>query len=151
MKTFIAACLITLVLLACRNASDTSSGSPENRDAAALANDPVHWPHTDSLEFIYFPDPSNQRKYHHLMIREPELLAQLLSNIGQKTDSAQQACSHNSKLYLFSGPDVFKTVYVSDSCRYLAYAINSNQHFVAMNDTTRHIMDSLIKAVQNQE
>src|SRR5688572_12929889 len=83
---------------------------------------------TDSVELLFYPDPDEQKDYKFKRSADRELIKSLVRDL-QSEPIARTVCAHYKKLYLFENGDVFKTIYVSDTCRYLAYAVNGEQQF----------------------
>jgi hypothetical protein len=134
---------------ACTNNTKTASVK-QNEKTAADTNSPaaeLEFHNTDSMEFIYYPDSDNQKLYKHQFLKDSAALTQITDNLAGDTVSLN-ACPHYSKFYLFRSGEVYKTIYVSDSCKYLAYAINSRQYFVPLEELTGRIIDSLVKLTQ---
>ena len=123
-----------------------------NNEIAGNSRDYVQeqWPVPDSLELIHYPDPSNQKLYKRMFVRDSSIVAAMFSNLRGRT-MAQTACTHHSKFYLFSKGEVFKTVYVSGSCNYLAYAVNSAPRFVQLEPRNKKVVDSLVRMVRDMQ
>lgn len=105
------------------------------------------WLQPDSIEFIHYPDPSNQKQYQRMMIKDSGVVAGLFDNASGELQELE-ACTHNSKFYLFARGEVYKAIYVSDSCNYLAYAVNGGQRFVKLLPDNRMRLDSLVRLLQ---
>jgi len=140
--------VFVVIFSGCSNQTQTKSSGALVSDST-VATPPtttINFQETDSVEFIYYPNPTNQREYQNFFIRDKKIIDQLIANVSLPTTS-KDACVHNAKLYLFNNGEVFKTIYYSDSCKYLAYAVNSNQNFVSLNNESYLILDSLIKTL----
>ena len=94
---------------------------------------------TDSLELIFYPDPHNQKHYQLRRSSDSTLISLLLRDLEGDSISAN-TCLHYKKLYLFAGGDVYKTVYISDSCEYLAYSTNGTQQFRRLTNETKNAL-----------
>lgn len=114
-------------------------------DSSSTSSD-VLFSATDSIEYIYYPDPQKQRVYKNIIIRDTVLINALTGNLQRPAVSAKE-CTHNSKFYLFRKGDVYKTVYVSDSCQYLAYSVNGKQVFISTRTEFREMLDQLKKTI----
>lgn len=99
----------------------------ENADIL-LSADSVNFADTDSMEIFLYPDPDEQKNYSVKKSSDSALVALVVNALEQEPVNAN-ACAHYMKLYLFRGGQVFKTIYLSDSCSYLAYSINGGQIF----------------------
>lgn len=140
--------ILTLIILlcSCSNNSQTSSEKATASDSTITnqSTSTINFQETDSIEFIYFPDPKDQRQYHNFFIRDKRVVDQLVANVSLPAAS-KEACAHDAKFYLFNNGEVFKTIYYSDSCKYLAYAVNSKQQFVNLSSESAHLLDSLMQ------
>jgi hypothetical protein len=103
------------------------------------------WKSTDSLEYIYYPDPQNQKVYKPQMITDPVLIQAFVDNLQRPVSGEKSLCPHHSKAYLFAKGEVYKTLYFSGSCGYLAFAVNSHQYFIELTGQTKMLIDSLEK------
>jgi hypothetical protein len=101
----------------------------------------------DSVEFIYYPDPANQKLFKYNIITDSSFLNSLQLNLSGTTGNFSE-CAHQIKMYLFKNGEVFKTVYVSDSCQYLAFAQNSKPQFIKMDNYVKPKIDSLKKLLR---
>jgi hypothetical protein len=135
-----------IVLFACNSQEQQQSEMPVTNTTSANPAPALDLSVTDSIEVLFFPDPKNQKNYTRLVLADTVAIAALRSNIVQDIVS-QTECPHDVKLYFFRGGDVYKTVYgaTGDSCRYFAYAINSNPYFTQMEERSFALIDSLRK------
>jgi len=116
-----------LCVTACADRSQKKEVVAVGRDASvAAAPDDIST--TDSVEIYHYPDPDDQKVFERINTSDPGLIALLAKNL-ERPDISSEACPHFTKLYLLRKGEVFKTVYVSDSCGYLAYATNGNRVF----------------------
>ncbi len=139
---------IAFLFCACQNQPSGKAGLQDSASAVTPdgAQKNTDWNRTDSVEYIYYPDPAKQKEYKTRFVKDKELLQVLTANL-QDPAVEKQVCPHYAKFYLFHKGEVFKTVYVSDSCNYLAYAVNSRQQFIELNAATKKMLDSLRNAV----
>ena len=140
--------LLVGLLSACSNGVDNKKTTGKDTAIHQEVN-AINWHETDSVEFIFYPDPKKQKEYKHLFIRDSIFLKTLAGNLESATVPSKQ-CAHNSKFYLFKNGEVFKTVYVSDSCNYLAYAVNSRQKFVIMNTAMKALIIEQVTQLANK-
>lgn len=96
----------------------------------------------DSLELIFYPDPKNQRIFSNIIVHDTSFINGLNRNLQQSTFSTTE-CSHPFKLYLFDKGNVYKTIYLSDSCNYLAFAQNNKQIYVMLGKDMKQKLDSI--------
>ncbi|HEY0732204.1 MAG TPA: hypothetical protein VGD33_07290, partial [Chitinophagaceae bacterium] len=96
----------------------------------------------DSMELIFYPDPKNQRIFSNIIVHDTSFINSLKNNLKQSPFVTSE-CVHPFKIYLFSKGNVYKTIYLSDSCNYLAFAQNNNQKFVMLEMGIKQKIDSL--------
>lgn len=136
-------CIIGLYNINCTYSSTDKKSI--TTDHAFNKSKQLAWPHADSLEFLAYPDSSNPKEHHKVLVRDRKSIEQLLLNLNQPINDGIKECIHDSKLYMFHGKDVFKTIYISDSCNYLAFAINSKRYFIDIDNNTRNMINELRK------
>jgi hypothetical protein len=151
MKTRILIIAITVAaIFACNGRPSDPEGAGEN---ITIEQQPLiedeKFERTDSVEFIYYPDPVKQKEYKFGRSTSPDLINLLVKDLkGSEIKGAE--CAHYKKLYLFDNGDVFKTIYVSDTCNYLAYAVNGQQQFRALSTDTRKRLEQEFEKVMNE-
>jgi hypothetical protein len=94
---------------------------------------------TDSVELLFYPDPDQQKDYRFIRTTDRSLISSLVRDL-KAAPVTKSECAHYKKLYLFENGDVFKTIYVSDTCRYLAYAVNGEQQFRPLSEETLKLL-----------
>jgi hypothetical protein len=95
---------------------------------------------TDSVELLFYPNPDEQKNYKFKRSTDRDLIKSLVRDLKAEPVT-RSACAHYKKLYLFENGDVFKTIYVSDSCKYLAYAVNGEQQFRPLSEETLKLLE----------
>ena len=96
----------------------------------------------DSLELIFYPDPQNKRIFSSIIVHDTLFINSLKNNLKQSSFAAAE-CDHLFKLYLFGNGNVYKTIYLSDSCNYLAFAQNDKQVFIMLEKEIKQNLDSI--------
>ena len=131
--------ILSLLFSACNN---HSSEQVSSADTTALSgNNNSKW-EIDSLEFIYYPNFSDQRLFKNINVKDRLFLNTLQWTLSRANENFVE-CSHPVKMFLFNKGNVFKTIYASDSCNYIAYAHNSNQKYIRLQNDVRQKIDSL--------
>ena len=102
----------------------------------------------DSLELIFYPDPENQRIFSNIIVHDTSFINSLKNNLKQSFFATAE-CVHPFKIYLFGKGNVYKTIYLSDSCNYLAFAQNDKQVFVMLQDDVKQKLDSIKSRLLN--
>jgi hypothetical protein len=144
MKRFFIITVLSLFHLACNNHASNEQAITDTTGNSENLSMP-DWKSTDSLEYIYYPDPQNQKIYQHQMITDPALIQAFVDNLQKPVSGEKSLCPHHSKAYLFAKGGVYKTLYFSGSCGYLAFAMNSHQYFIELTGQTKMLIDSLEK------
>jgi hypothetical protein len=102
---------------------------------------------TDSVELLFYPDPDQQKDYRFTRSTDRGLISSLVRDL-KAAPVTKSACAHYKKLYLFEDGDVFKTIYVSDTCRYLAYAVNGEQQFRPLSEETLKLLEEEFDSIE---
>jgi hypothetical protein len=144
MKRYFIITVLSLFHLACNNHASSEQDITDTANNNRNISMP-DWKSTDSLEYMYYPDPKNQKVYTHQMITDPVLIKSLVDNLQRPVSGEKTLCPHYSKAYLFAKGEVYKTLYISASCGYLAFAVNSHQYFIELTGQTTMLIDSLEK------
>ncbi|OQP46594.1 hypothetical protein [Niastella populi] len=139
-KAYILFFSVTLLMITACDSGAAGEAAKAPDSTAVTANTVAEKPglsKTDSIELLHFPDPTNQKVYQNVIIKDTAFISQLTSS-ALAAPVTKNPCAHDYKLYLFRNGDVYKTIYAatSDSCRYLAYVINGVTHFTGLNDST---------------
>lgn len=134
MKRYLLFMLLIGALSGCTDRPDKNvTDVSKQQDHVADIND---FSKTDSLELIYYPDPSDQKVYTFHRTSDTNLIKLLAEDLS--ADSvARIPCAHYQKIYLFDKGEVYKTIYVSDSCNYLAFVVNGQRQFRNLSPATR--------------
>lgn len=140
---FLIIALFALLIAACGNSSNKTEHTnalKADREAAYFAA--IEKP--DSIEFLFYPDPADQKNYQRTQLSDVVAIAALYKNLIQDTVTASE-CPHDVKLYFFRNGDVFKTIYAAtnNNCRYLAFAINSKPFYTPLQTDVAALLDSL--------
>lgn len=128
--------LMFVSILACKE-------GPEQ--ASRIKSDVVNTPRNkmiDSVELYIFPDPTDQKHFVRHATADTALIHLLVQNLHSPSIVASP-CGHYKKLYLFQKHEVFKTIYISDTCGYIAYANNSSQVYKKLDNSLRNRLDSI--------
>lgn len=137
MKNTFVAFVFSILLLSC---SEPRSERKESDDTLRefVSNDDLLT--IDSVELYDYPDPKNQRQFSNVNSTDSRLIELLKSSL-RKPSIEKTECIHYSKMYLFRNKEVFKTVYISDSCNYLAYAMNGKQVFKPLDQELKQLIN----------
>ena len=137
MRNTFVAFLFSLLLLSC-----SQRGSERKESDSTLSefvrNDDFRT--IDSVELYNYPDPKNQRQFSNANSADPRLIELLKSSL-RKPSIEKTECIHYRKMYLFRNKEVFKTMYISDSCNYLAYAMNGKQVFKPLDQELKQLIN----------
>jgi hypothetical protein len=141
---------LLVILAACNNnvsnsntkviSADSISGAPNNRTGFSGV---------DSVEVYFFSDPGKQKEFTRLFVTDTPSINVLVENLDKQPASMKE-CAHDGKIFFYRNGDVFKTVYIStaDSCRYFAYAMNANSHYVPISDAAFRLIGKLKSAAR---
>lgn len=121
------------------NTADEASASQQHLDVIAST---VKFKATDSVELVYHPDPKDEKIYKNSIVKDTAFINSLVDNLSQSSINGKE-CIHKMKFYLFRNGDVYKTIYMSDSCNYLAYAQNAKQVYIPLNGAVKNLADSI--------
>ncbi|MBO9684017.1 MAG: hypothetical protein J7502_15345 [Flavisolibacter sp.] len=143
MKRYFIITVLGLFHLACNNHASNEQAITDTTGSENISM--PDWKSTDSLEYIYYPDPQNQKVYQHQMITDLVLIQAFVDNLQRPVSGEKTLCPHYSKVYLFTKGEAYKTLYISGSCGYLAFAVNSHQYFIELTGQTKMLIDSLEK------
>ncbi len=131
-------CAALSMITACNSgtAGEKEKAADSTAVAATATADLPDLSKTDSIELLHFPDPTNQKVYQNVIVKDTAFISQITSLV-LAAPVTKSPCANDYKLFLFSNGDVYKTIYAatSDSCRYLAYVINGVTHFTGLNDS----------------
>lgn len=131
-------CFLSLLIAAC---GDDDAGKSKVTGTSPSKQDTVpDFAAADSVEIYFYPDP-NETKVFTMAASSDAGFIRLLTRDLVAGEASISECPHPVKFYLFQQGNVFKTVYLSDSCRYLAFSVNGEQYF-------RPLSDSLLNEVR---
>lgn len=135
--------LVTLFFLtACIDTSNKSTNGIETINPKEIYESHDEFRNgIDSLELIFYPDPKNQSIFSNIIVHDTLLINSLKSNLKQSSFATTE-CVHPFKIYLFGKGNVYKTIYLSDSCNYLAFVQNNNQKFIMLEMEVKQKVDS---------
>lgn len=140
---------LLLVLLIALN---ISCGQNENnhasvatvKDTAMLMRDTTIFDRADSVELYHSPDPGTQKIFSKTVIADTMIIKSIVKSLKQPAITSDE-CPHHWKMYFFKNGDVFKTVYFSDSCNYLAYSVNAQQVFKPLDKPLADTLKSFLR------
>lgn len=134
--------VFALLATACGDRPSESAGSKPQSTSVA---EETRFSATDSIELLYYPDPANQKNYQVKTTSDTLLIRSIVNDL-QGAEVSRTVCPHHLKAYLFSRSEVFKTIYMSDSCQYIAFASSGGQqHFRALSEDTRMRMKEVMR------
>jgi hypothetical protein len=143
MKLSVVPIVLFLFVVACDNAPKSQQATPVDSSngagTTALQLDGI-----ERIELFFYPDPADRKNVQQLQVTDTTIIAAFKQSVLQDT-MTQSECPHDVKMFLIRNGEVFKTVYgaTSDSCSYLAYAINSKPYYTRLDQDAKAFLDSL--------